>query len=186
MLLYGIAVCEGISKAFKFLCDRCNIDSILITGEAYDSGNDKTSYGGHAWNIVFIDTIPYHIDVTFDYTLSGKNLLRYDYYLLSDTQIQYDHLYKHLLVCDTDYDYYKAINCYAGCKSELQALVRNKLSPKTPLVIKIPNLNNDIKAVTESMMTSVSSCISLVDGFQSYIMMTYNRSRMIFQFEICS
>ena len=53
-------VCEGYSKAFKYLCDlstfnNSSIDSALVTGMAG---------GRHMWNIVSIDNISYFVDVT--------------------------------------------------------------------------------------------------------------------------
>ena len=53
-------VCEGYSKAFKYLCDlstfkNSSIDSALVTGMAG---------GRHMWNIVSIDDVSYFVDVT--------------------------------------------------------------------------------------------------------------------------
>ena len=54
-------VCEGYSKAFKYLCDlstfkNSSIDSALVTGDM--------NGGGHMWNIVSIDNVSYTVDVT--------------------------------------------------------------------------------------------------------------------------
>lgn len=183
-LIYGIAVCEGISKSFKYVCDRASLDSVVIIGNAYDSVNNPTSNGGHAWNIVFVDSLPYHIDVTFDYSLSDSNLIRYDYFLLSDSQIHPDHAFEQLILCNTEYEYYEKINCYAKSKRELQAMARFMLSPMDPLVIKMPSFVDDINVVAEILIATVSSSVSLVHGFQFNISMTYNPSRMIFQFNL--
>lgn len=53
-------VCEGYSKAFKYLCDlstfkNSSIESALVTGIAG---------GRHMWNIVSIDDVSYLVDVT--------------------------------------------------------------------------------------------------------------------------
>ena len=53
-------VCEGYSKAFKYLCDlstfkNSSIESALVTGIAG---------GRHMWNIVSIDDVSYFVDVT--------------------------------------------------------------------------------------------------------------------------
>lgn len=52
-------VCEGYSKAFKYLCDLTEFDKniycYLVTGE---------TSGPHMWNIVQIGTEYYHVDVT--------------------------------------------------------------------------------------------------------------------------
>ena len=54
-------VCEGYSKAFKYLCDlstfkNSSIESALVTGDM--------NGGGHMWNIVSIDNVSYTVDVT--------------------------------------------------------------------------------------------------------------------------
>jgi len=57
-------VCEGYSKAFKFLCDKSALGSIecwSVTGVAGFSG----SSGGHMWNIVHMDDKHnYLVDIT--------------------------------------------------------------------------------------------------------------------------
>lgn len=59
----GIVVCEGYAKAFKLLCDRFNLDCMLIVGNAG---------GGHMWNYVRMeDDNWYLVDVTWDDQSSG-------------------------------------------------------------------------------------------------------------------
>ena len=58
-------VCEGYSKAFKYLCDQSSFDSnitcILVTGTMAGG----TGAGGHMWNIVKLgDGLNYLADVT--------------------------------------------------------------------------------------------------------------------------
>lgn len=60
----GLGVCDGYSKAFKFLCDCYNIPCVRITGNAKNSVSD--SLGGHAWNYVLLNNKWYAIDVTWD------------------------------------------------------------------------------------------------------------------------
>ena len=55
------AVCEGISKSYKFLCDKVGIPCIIVTGEAYF---DAMRSGPHTWNMVELDGNTYHVDVT--------------------------------------------------------------------------------------------------------------------------
>ena len=53
-------VCEGYSKAFKYLCDKSDIDCILVTGTM----GGGTGAGDHMWNIVTLDGTNYLVDVT--------------------------------------------------------------------------------------------------------------------------
>lgn len=48
-------VCEGYSKAFKYLCDLSGITCYTVSG---------TTNGGHMWNIVTLDGKNYLVDVT--------------------------------------------------------------------------------------------------------------------------
>ena len=64
VLVNFIGQCSGISKAVKYLFDNLGIECIYVTGE----GGDPTGaepWGPHAWNIVKIDGVYYHLDVTF-------------------------------------------------------------------------------------------------------------------------
>lgn len=96
-LLDGYAVCEGYAKAFDLFMYAMDIDCILVTGEAGEP---------HAWNIVWIDGVPYHIDLTWDDPLgllgfdSGK--ISYEYFLLPEAYITKTHSFE-----VTDYPYCK-------------------------------------------------------------------------------
>lgn len=83
VLIKGTAVCEGYAKATALLLNMAGVKSIVVLG--WD----------HAWNIVKINGRYYHLDTTWDdpVTSSGENLLRYDYFNLSDSQISKDHFW---------------------------------------------------------------------------------------------
>ncbi len=85
---HGVAVCEGIAKTVKILCDRLGIWCIIALSEA---NPDKGIKYRHAWNIVKIEGKYYHLDATFDNSLGKKEMVRYDYYNLSDKNIYRDH-----------------------------------------------------------------------------------------------
>ena len=55
-------VCEGYSKAFKYLCDGIGIECYTVTGDAV---------GGHMWNIVVLGEESYLVDVT---NCDGNNI----------------------------------------------------------------------------------------------------------------
>ncbi|MBR2949239.1 MAG: peptidase [Lachnospiraceae bacterium] len=104
---HGVAVCEGIAKAVKVLCDALNIWCIIALAEANPEKNIKYR---HAWNVIKIGGTYYHLDATFDNTLSKDETIRYDYYNLSDTQIFKDHeplVWKVPACTDGDHFYYK-------------------------------------------------------------------------------
>lgn len=103
----GVAVCEGIAKAVKVLCDKLNIYCIIALSEANPEKGVKYR---HAWNIVKIGGKLYHLDATFDNNLSEEDCVRYDYVNLSDKQIFRDHepyVWKAPACEDGDMFYYK-------------------------------------------------------------------------------
>ena len=103
----GVAVCEGIAKAVKILCDELNIWCIIALSEA---NPDKGIKYRHAWNVIRIGGQYYHLDVTFDNTLSKKDPVRYDYVNLSDSQIFRDHepvIWTVPSCTDGDHTYYR-------------------------------------------------------------------------------
>lgn len=103
----GVAVCEGIAKTVKLLCDNLGIWCIIALS---DSSPDKGIKYRHAWNIIKIGGKYYHLDATFDNTLSKSGILRHDYVNLDDGQIFRDHeplIWKVPACTDHDHFYYK-------------------------------------------------------------------------------
>lgn len=86
-LLYGTCVCEGYAKAYKCLADQIKLRCLVAVGDAIHP-NGRT--GGHAWNIIKLDSQFYHIDVTFDLLIANEYISR-AYYLLSTKEICLDH-----------------------------------------------------------------------------------------------
>ena len=88
----GVGVCEGIAKAVKVLCDELGVwCMIAICGNNPDKGIKYR----HTWNIVRINGKYYHLDATFDNTLTRNctigEEIRYDYFNLEDKSIFRDH-----------------------------------------------------------------------------------------------
>ncbi len=102
----GIGVCEGIAKSVKILCDKLSIPCIVAISE---NNPDKNIKYRHAWNVIQINGVWYHLDATFDNSL-GKKEARYDYFNLDDKSIFKDHepvIYKVPACSEGDHFYYK-------------------------------------------------------------------------------
>ena len=54
--------CAGYAKAFKYMMDELNINSIIVQGTAIEDGEEEY----HAWNYVELDGTWYAIDCTWD------------------------------------------------------------------------------------------------------------------------
>lgn len=84
LLKEGKGVCQAYAlTTYKFL-DAVGIENYYVIGSAR---------GGHAWNKVKVDGKWYNMDVTWDdpLTSTGENILRYDFFLISDKKLNETH-----------------------------------------------------------------------------------------------
>lgn len=103
----GVGVCEGIAKSVKILCDALGIWCIVALSDA--NPEKKIKYR-HTWNVIRVDGKYYHLDVTFDNSLTRESAVRYDYFNLCDAQFFRDHepVIFRVPVCeDGDHSYYR-------------------------------------------------------------------------------
>ncbi len=84
----GVGVCEGIAKTVKILCDTLGIWCMIAVS---DANPDKQIKYRHTWNIVKLGKTTYHMDATFDNSLSRGGSLRFDYLNLDDKRFFRDH-----------------------------------------------------------------------------------------------
>ncbi|AEE97594.1 cell wall-binding repeat-containing protein [Mahella australiensis] len=91
-LVKNTAVCQGYAEATSLLLNMAGIENIIVSGDA----NNGITMGGHAWNIVKIDGKYYHLDTTWDdpVTSDGHNVLTYNYFNLSDSEIGKNHFWE--------------------------------------------------------------------------------------------
>ena len=106
-LTNGVGVCEGIAKTVKLLCDAVEIPCVIAISDRDRANGEKYL---HAWNIITLNGKRYHLDATFDNTLSKRGEKRYDYYNLDDKRIFRDHralLYPAPACTDADSFFYR-------------------------------------------------------------------------------
>lgn len=85
--MYGVlgnktAVCQGYALAYGWLLDKVGIKNEYVSSDELN----------HAWNIVYIDGKPYHVDVTNDdpvWDITGRVL--HKYFLCSTDLFRQDH-----------------------------------------------------------------------------------------------
>lgn len=81
----GVAVCKAYSELMALILNRIGVPCRIVLGQA--NGTE------HAWNMVCIDGELYHVDTTWDDPVTNRkgNAIRYDYFNLSDKEIEVDH-----------------------------------------------------------------------------------------------
>ena len=142
-LLDGLAVCEGISKAFKLLCDRLRVDTMVAFGTS--SQENLGLNIPHAWNLVKFNDDYVHVDATWDMGLSkASQFTRYDYFCRSDRWMMRDHEYESFPRCTTDkYSYFfKRNRCFTNGK-ELKAYLDTELKKGTSVLYFIVDVEED-------------------------------------------
>lgn len=120
------AVCEGISKAFKLLCDGAGIPCICVIGCAGKAPEKKEP--DHMWNMVKLDGLWYHVDVTYDLALSARrnNVLCHDYFCRSDAVFFWDHhpTDRELPTCSRDGSVYRTGGWFADSGAAVDNLIQ--------------------------------------------------------------
>ena len=110
--LYGAlinksTVCEGYSRAFKYIMDDMGIPCIIACGTAINSMGELEN---HAWNYVKIDENWYAIDVTWDdpFIIGNGRInpdLYYKYYLKGSEEFFQNHTENGNIVGDANFKY---------------------------------------------------------------------------------
>lgn len=81
------AVCQGYAELFDLFMHICGIEDRIATGSA----SNGQATGSHAWNEVLVGGTIYAIDVTWDDLGEYGIPVRYNYFLISPSQMNADH-----------------------------------------------------------------------------------------------
>lgn len=123
-LAEGRANCEGYAKAFDLIASDVGLQCVVIVGETDDGEN-------HAWNQVMIEGAWYDLDVTWDDTDRGDEVIR-NYFLCDDEQFLRTHEAAEDIepfeCVERRYNYYIYNNMYAESMDEAETIVRRQLS----------------------------------------------------------
>ena len=137
-LLRGKCVCDGYAYAYKLICDKLHIASIVVAGEGVDPDGKSE---GHAWNITRIDGVTAHTDCSWDAPIEGT---AYDYFNLSDDEISADHRFDRDLYppCGPNsINYFSQNDMIASDEAQLHSIVkahRNDRSFAVRLLFDLP------------------------------------------------
>ncbi len=182
-LVFGKGVCEGISKAVKLLFDLLGMKSFVLCGHSLQEQlNPAEGDALHAWNMVEIDGKYYHLDVTFDMTLSERGVVRYDYFCLSDQEMARDHRpsLEKLPKCDTSLDYYVQNHLYMHRTDDFRRYLSECIqNSREDIVVKLPFPNEPEKVVEK--LTEITGEILCENGFFGRkFSISYNAYQMVF------
>ena len=144
------AVCEGIAKSFKLLCNEFDIKCFIVVGMASTKGIfNENSY--HAWNIVKIGDESYHVDVTWDNLYDRKwKHISYDYFNVSTEDILLDHRPLGILpVCNaTTLNYFYSTKSLVYTYEDLVRLIEERYRAKE-IIFRAGKNSRDFRSGSE-------------------------------------
>ena len=130
------------------LCIKALYDVIIIVFIKKNKKKDKY----HVWNVIYIESVWYNIDVTFDLDLSIHDY-RYDYFNLCDIELNDRKSLFNVHKCNKYFDYYKRINRYAGDSRELVNIIKN--NNDQIITIQLPIIKEDREEIIKYLMKIV-------------------------------
>lgn len=149
------AVCEGIAKAFKLLCNEYSIKCIVVLGRADPKGKfDGDCY--HAWNLVKIGDESYHVDPTWDNMYDkGLEHISYDYFNLTTNDIMKDHRpIGELPICTaTRLNYFTSTKSFVDSYEGLYNLIAQRWGKKA-IMFKYSDINGELRSPEEVYVKS--------------------------------
>lgn len=180
------AVCEGISKAFKLLCDRVGAKDVYVV-EGISSREGFGNSIPHTWNIVKFGNKYSHIDVTWDLGSSSTcRYNRYDYFMIPDDWINIDHTYTKRFKCEEiDQSYFSRQSCLISGPNALKDFLNQKLQKNfSILYFKIVGKNGLPNDIDNKVDNIVQNAIRQYARRTYTIEMMPNREQNIYFYKI--
>lgn len=178
VILNKKAVCEGIAKAVKFLLNKKSIECEVVTG--YTKQEEGV---GHAWNVVRIDGLWYHLDVTWDLNMSKNGVIRYDYFNLSESEIMIDHIPDQRIVnCVTPRScYYYRNDLVLHKQEDYRRFVERAIKEnRHDFVFKLPSAK-DPEEVYNKILDNTVRVLKYASYPFSKVNVDYNPYRLVFR-----
>ncbi len=182
------AVCEGIAKAFKLLCNEFGIKCIVVIGLADHAGKfDENMY--HAWNIVKIGEESYHVDVTWDNLYDRKwKHISYDYFNVTTEDILLDHrpLDKIPACTATALNYFYSTKSFIQTYEDLLCLIEERYGEKE-IMFRVKKDSSDfrnseeLKEKTMSAIQYVMKIKKQTKPIKMFFNETYKIGKIIFE-----
>ena len=179
-LLFGRGVCDGYSKALKFILDELSIPCFVVSGTATDP--QMGSNESHAWNIVKIDNSWVHIDLTFDATISQSSIIRHDYFGLTTQMVSRDHQFNvafYPVSSNTSLEYYHKQKLIVTDKKKVPALLMELLSNNEHSITFRLETKDYCADYSNKIMQQVSTLLSQ-RGISASITLHYNVAQSVY------
>ena len=160
-LIQKRAVCDGISKAFKYFCDLAGIECRIVTGKAKRT-YDSFVFENHAWNKVMVQGKWYNVDVTFDLTISDFDNVRHDYFMVDDASIAKSHVENQPIdypANSNGLDYYTINHLVVPTQKDFLSYIKAQYKKGVRYFeIKLPGTQN-IDTIEEKILNLVSQAL---------------------------
>ena len=160
-LIQKRAVCDGISKAFKYFCDLAGIECRIVTGKAKRT-YDSFVFENHAWNKVMVQGKWYNVDVTFDLTISDFDNVRHDYFMVDDASIAKSHVENQPIdypANSNGLDYYTINHLVVPTQKDFLSYIKAQYKKGVRYFeIKLPETQN-IDTIEEKILNLVSQAL---------------------------
>lgn len=186
-LLYNNGVCEGISRAVKYIFDLLHIPTIVVHGRVRNQNVNSqmlfANIDGHTWNLVMLDQYYYHLDMTFDISIQSNSIIRYDYFNLSDDEISVDHELPsdfQLPKCTRKSQYYESLGMYMDKPQDFYVYISNCLIKRmNDIVFQVP-YTKEFEKVKKNVLSLIKKCLS--EKLSKVVMyhLYFNPSRCVF------
>lgn len=176
------AVCEGIAKAFKLLCNEYAIKCIVVVGKAEPSG-DFSGEAYHAWNLAKIGSSSYHVDVTWDNLFETETkLISYDYFNVTTEAILKDHrpLGKLPVCTDTALNYFYRTKSFVSTYQDLVDLILQRFHARQIMFRVLPESVDleDVKTLKAKTLSALSHVMALKNANRK-MMVSFNETQRI-------
>ncbi len=161
-----IAVCNAYAELMNIILNTIGIPCRTVIGYASDIE--------HAWNMVLIDGEPYHIDVTWDdpVTNYNGNTIRYDYFNLTDKEINKDHSWvedNYLACVATSQNYFVKTGLVIERRGDLELAIKSAFeNRKSGLMLRLSN--------AEMRSLNIHDVINFVNADVGYVITSYSYS----------
>lgn len=154
------AVCEGYSKAFKILCDKLNVECVLISGKGENSL--------HEWNNVKLDNEWYAVDVTWNDTANEHEIYTHCYLNLDDKEFNEKHTPAPLFSQTSDEEHTNSNAYFNTFVPKCNGTKYNYFTLEYPTLTNLDNSEDIINSIAKSIDNKESFSAFLVDKSLDY------------------